>query len=196
MTFELFSKMVLIIQGSHFFHNTSGSQFLVRGAFYSDSGRTTGITSSFIDVLADDSFCSRDVPYFQRLGINTLIILDVDTTAVHTSCMQKLRDAGIYVLIQLNGRVRKAYTYNGIPYVTWDYRFYDHFRNVIDGFQQYPNTLGFFLGSSRASSLWMPLAKTAVIYLKDYISQKGYRSIPVGFMHQVISRTFRRALKD
>jgi hypothetical protein len=67
---------------------------------------------------------------------------------------------------------------------------------VIDGFQQYPNTLGFFLGSSRASSLWIPLAKTAVIYLKDYIGQKGYRSIPVGFMHQVISRIFRRALKD
>jgi hypothetical protein len=134
------------------------------------------------------------VPYFQRLGINTIIILDIDMSKVHSGCMQKLRDAGIYVLFQLNGRVKEAYTLNGIPYIVWDYHYYDHFRAVVDEFQQYPNTLGFFFGIGRASSVWMPKTKASLIYLKEYIRQKGYRAIPVGWTQQVIFRNVRRAL--
>jgi hypothetical protein len=187
MIYKLSWKHYLCFQGSHFFYNNSGSQFLIRGAFYSDSGRTTSAGNSFIDVLADNTICSRDLPYFQRLGINTVIISGVDTTADHTSCMQVLQNAGIYVLVQLNGRVRTAYTMEGVPFVNVDYHFYDHFRDVVDGFQRYPNTLGFFT-VARATSVFLSKTKTTMIYLKDYIRQKGYRSIPVGFMHEVFQQ--------
>ena len=86
----------------------------MRGTFYSESGKTTSSTSSFIDVLADDGFCSRDIPYLQRLGVNTIVILDTDPTLSHETCMTKLDSAGIYVLVQLTGRRKWGnFIYNG-----------------------------------------------------------------------------------
>jgi hypothetical protein len=171
-------------QGSHFF-SRNGTQFFVRGLFYSDSGKTTKKTTSFIDVLGDEEYCQRDIPYLQNLGINTLLILDVDTRASHSACMQALHKAGIYVLFQLNGRVRQAYSVNGATYTPWDYQLYEHFQKTIDIFQQFPNTLGFFIGSSVISDKIVVRGKAGVIHMKEYVRTKGYRNIPIGWMNQV-----------
>src|ERR1700712_5596376 len=123
----LVTVLRLIFQGSHFF-SRNGSPFFVKGLFYSDSGKTTTTTTSFIDVLADEGFCSRDIPYFQKLGINTLLILDVDTRASHSACMLALQKAGIHVLFQLNGRAPGQVWINGAVRQEWGYEYYDHFR--------------------------------------------------------------------
>jgi hypothetical protein len=175
---------MLIIQGSHFFYH-NGTQFFIRGLFYSDSGKATRSTISFIDFLADEGSCSRDIPYFQKLGINTIIILDVDTTASHSTCMQMLQNAGIYVLFQLNGRARSSVSVNGRIYSTWDYEFYEHFQKTIDAFQPFPNTLGFFVGSRVISSKLLVKGKASIVHMKQYINSKRYRAIPIGWMNEV-----------
>jgi hypothetical protein len=183
----------LTSQGSHFFYH-NGTQFFVRGVFYSDSGKSARTTTSFIDILADDGSCSRDIPYFQKLGINTIIILDFDPTASHSACMQMLQNAGIYVLIQLNGRTRSSYVVDGKSFSNWDYQFYQHFQKSIDTFQQYPNTLGFYIGSSVISPKILVKGKAALIHMKDYINSKKYRAIPIGWKNEVGRREVNQSM--
>ena len=161
----------------------------MRGAFYSDAGKTTATTTSFIDLLADPAVCSRDIPFFQQLGINTLFILETDEMVPHSECMKKLQRAGLYVIIMLNGRVRKGwFTANGNLYRQYDSDYYSHFEGLIDEFQRYTNTLA-FLYSSGNDLIYLTEAKAAMRHMKEYIRNKKYsRNIYIGMDNTVWRR--------
>lgn len=144
--------------------------------------------SSFIDLLADSSVCSRDIPYLVRLGINTLFVSNTDPRLDHSACMRLLRKVGIYVVVTPFNRI--GISANNLP--TWnqsgdidfpfDYRFWEYGFSHVDAFHGYANTLGFmiplsdhFVGRVRQ----IPWGKAMVRDVKEYIDAKGYRSIPV-----------------
>jgi hypothetical protein len=97
--------------------------------------------------------------------------------------MQLLQEAGIYVMVLLNGRHSDGYILDGEAKGDWDYQYSESIYRLIDGFQKYPNTLGFVFGT-RGQNFALPTIyrKTDVRDMKEYIKNMQYRHIPVGIM--------------
>ncbi|KAL8717291.1 MAG: hypothetical protein Q9225_005451 [Loekoesia sp. 1 TL-2023] len=171
-------------QGSKFFYKTNGTEFFIRGVAYQQDFSSNGTISggnSFTDPLADQTACARDVPLMTQLRTNTIRVYAVDPTANHDQCMQMLSDAGIYVIVDL-GEPKNSINRDSPQ---WNEEIYSRYRAVVDTFQKYPNTLGFFAGNevtnapnnTEASAF----VKAAVRDVKAYIVQKKYRPIGVGY---------------
>ena len=147
---------------------------------FSSNGSTAG-NNQYIDPLADSAACARDVPLMQALGLNTIRTYAVDPTQDHSSCMEALQNAGIYVISDLSAP--GASINRDTP--AWNDDLYAHYTAVIDNLQQYPNVLGFFAGnevSNNASNTdASAFVKAAVRDMKAYIKQRGYRAIGVGY---------------
>lgn len=147
---------------------------------FSGNGSTTG-NNQYTDPLADGAACSRDVPLMQALGINTIRTYAIDPTQDHSSCMQTLQNAGIYVISDLSAP--GASINRDTP--QWDDDLYSRYTAVIDSLQQYTNVLGFFAGnevSNNASNTdASAFVKAAVRDMKAYIKAQNYRSIGVGY---------------
>jgi hypothetical protein len=54
--------------------------------------------SDYIDPLSSGANCTRDVPYLQQLGVNTIRVYSVSPNNNHDECMGLLENAGIYVM--------------------------------------------------------------------------------------------------
>ncbi|KAL8882175.1 MAG: hypothetical protein Q9198_000784, partial [Flavoplaca austrocitrina] len=87
-------------QGSKFFYKTNGTEFFMREDYLGGAGNGTGSTN-YIDPLADQTACARDIPLMTRLRTNTIRVYAIDPTKNHDECMQMLADAGIYVVADL-----------------------------------------------------------------------------------------------
>lgn len=57
-----------------------------------------GEPTTFTDPLALGSSCSRDLPYLQQLGVNTLRVYSVNSSLNHDDCMSTFSNAGIYTM--------------------------------------------------------------------------------------------------
>lgn len=166
------------VKGNAFFNSATGDRFYIRGVDYQPGG-----SSNLTDPLADKSICSRDIPVFQDLGINTIRVYTVDNSVDHSDCMKMLQDAGIYLILDVNtpgssiSRHDPACSYNA-----------DYLQNVfatVDAFAEYDNVLGFFAGNEVIN---MPnntntatYVKAVVRDMKKYIKARKYRQIPVGY---------------
>jgi len=68
---------------------------------------------------------------------------------------------------------------------SWTQNKSDSYRAVMDNFQQYDNTAGFFVGNEVLNtvddSAAAPFLLSAVVDLKEYRNAKGYRKIPIGY---------------
>jgi 1,3-beta-glucanosyltransferase GAS1 len=117
----------------------------------------------------------------QSLGLNTIRTYAIDPTQDHSSCMEALQNAGIYVISDLSAP--GASINRDTP--TWNDDLYAHYTAVVDNLQKYTNVLGFFAGnevSNNASNTdASAFVKAAVRDMKAYIKQKGYRTIGVGY---------------
>lgn len=137
---------------------------------------TSDISTS--DYLAVQTACSRDVPVFQDLGINTITVFNVDATQNHDYCMGLLQNAGIYVIPYL----RELNT-DGMS-TAWTTEGFSEKTDIIDAFAQYNNVLAFLVDevtlTDANDTTAVPLFKAAVRDVKAYIASKGYRSIPIG----------------
>ena len=166
------------VQGNAFWNTETGKRFYIRGVDYQPGG-----SSELEDPLADTKVCERDIPYFQELGINTIRVYSVDNTKDHDECMDKLAEAGIYVILDVNTphssitRSNSECSYNS-----------DYLQEVFASaqmFAQYNNTLGFFAGNEvindGASLDSAPYVKAVVRDLKTFIKNRGFRTIPVGY---------------
>lgn len=171
------SLPAVTVSGNAFF--AGDQRFYIRGIDYQPGG-----SSANIDPLADTTICSRDIPRFTELGVNTIRVYSVDNHRDHTECMNMLSEAGIYLVLDVNSpsysirRDRPAPSYNA-----------EYLQSVfatIDEFQRYDNTLAFFSGNEvinhdEGSTRTAPFVKATTRDMRQYIAERGYRRIPVGY---------------
>ena len=120
---------------------------------------------------------------FQKLKINTVRIYTVDNSANHDSCMSALASAGIYLALDVN---TPKYSINQIDAApSYNAEYLQSVFATIDAFHTYTNTLLFFSGNedinSAATTSSAPYVKAVTRDMKNYISARKYRSIPVGY---------------
>ncbi|KAF8860055.1 hypothetical protein BDZ45DRAFT_327123 [Acephala macrosclerotiorum] len=178
----------IVIKGSKFFYSNNGTQFFIKGVAYQQGiasaggGSTSGDNSTgYTDPLADSASCTRDIPYLQKLGANTIRTYAIDPTQNHDTCMQALDAAGIYVISDL-----------GEPNLSinredpqWNTELYARYTSVVDALSSYSNVIGFFAGNEVTNNLSYTGAsafvKAAVRDTKAYIKSKNYHAMGVGY---------------
>jgi len=166
----------ITVKGNAFF--AGSDRFYIRGVDYQPGG-----SSQVADPIADENGCNRDIPEFQKLGINTIRVYTVDNTANHDACMNALANAGIYLVLDVNtpkyslNRADPAPSYNDV--------YLQSVFATIDSFAGYTNTLAFFSGNEVVndgpSSAAAPYVKAVTRDMRSYIRARGYRQIPVGY---------------
>ncbi len=60
-----------------------------------DSPSNNNDTTEYIDPLADEDLCKKDVPLLKELGVNIIRTYAIDPEANHDACMELLDEAGI-----------------------------------------------------------------------------------------------------
>ncbi|KAL9096028.1 MAG: hypothetical protein Q9165_001550 [Trypethelium subeluteriae] len=164
------------VKGNAFY--AGQDRFYIRGVDYQPGG-----SSQVSDPIADESGCNRDIPEFQKLGINTVRVYTVDNTANHDACMSALAKAGIYLALDVNtpkyslNRAEPKQSYNDV--------YLQNIFATIDAFAKYSNTLLFFSGNevinSDNTTAAAPYVKAVTRDMKQYIGSQNYRAIPVGY---------------
>lgn len=150
----------------------------MRGVDYQPGG-----SSNVADPIADADGCKRDISQFQKLGLNTIRVYTVDNSADHDECMNALADAGIYLVLDVN---TPKYSLNrGDPNPSYNEHYLQSIFATIDVFAKYDNTLAFFSGNEVVndpeSSKVAPYVKAVTRDIRQYIRNRGYREIPVGY---------------
>lgn len=119
----------------------------------------------------------------KTLGANSIRVYHVDASANHDGCMSAFSDAGIYAWVDLD-TLGTYILANGNP-PRWTSSQYHAYQKVMDTFQKYDNTAGFFVGNEMLTigpdSVAAPYVKAAARDMKAYRDSKGYRNIPVGY---------------
>lgn len=155
------------------------TRFYIRGVDYQPGG-----SSSTTDPLANTDICTRDIAEFKTLGVNTIRVYMVDNSQNHDTCMQQLADAGIYLILDVNN---PKYSINrAAPAASYNDVYLQSVFATIDAFQGYSNTLAFFSGNEVVNdqantTLAAPYVKATTRDMRQYIRERGYRDIPVGY---------------
>ncbi|KAL1877566.1 hypothetical protein VTK73DRAFT_8555 [Phialemonium thermophilum] len=173
----------IVMKGTKFFYE-NGTQFFIKGVAYQQdsaaAGASTGSTK-FVDPLADESKCQRDVKLLAALGTNVIRTYAIDPTADHKACMNLLIDAGIYVVSDLG---EPALSINRDS-PEWNTELFDRYKAVVDELGQYENVIGFFAGNevtnNNTNTAASAYVKAAVRDTKQYIKSKGGRWMGVGY---------------
>jgi 1,3-beta-glucanosyltransferase GAS1 len=147
------------------------------------------------DPLIDNKQCKLDSELMADLGANTIRVYHVDSSQDHTACMQTFADAGIYLFVDLD----TFDTQINPDKPAWNETQLRAFEKVMDEFQKYPNTAGFFVGNevltTGNNSIAAPYVKAAARDTKAYRDSKHYRKIPIGYSAADIS-TLRPMLQN
>jgi 1,3-beta-glucanosyltransferase GAS1 len=152
---------------------------------YRDPGTSASGSLSISDLLAGEFICNRDIPYIQRLGVNTLVVDVINPNLDHSPCMRRLAGAGIYILLFLNGRTAHTYLDSyGFQLIPNDYRLWEHMETTVEQFRQYPNILGFLIGLPPEKVNETSKYKAYVRDVKRYLQIKEQRNIPIGVVLQ------------
>ena len=143
-----------------------------------------GGSSQLADPLADSAGCQRDIPEFTKLGLNAIRVYSADNSENHDTCMNALADAGIYLILDVNSPLYSLNRDNPAP--SYNDVYLQSVFATIDAFASYSNTLAFFSGNevindTLASTQTAPYIKAVTRDMKQYIGDRGYRSIPVGY---------------
>nr|POF17304.1 1,3-beta-glucanosyltransferase gel1 [Quercus suber] len=173
------SLPTVTIKGNAFF--SGDDRFYIRGIDYQPGG-----SSNAMDPLADYDVCSRDIPYFKELGLNTIRVYTVDNSKDHQQCMDALADAGIYLALDVN---TPKYSINResaeAAATSYNPTYLQSIFATIDAFAGYSNTLLFFSGNEvlndDATTAAAPYVKAVTRDMKQYIAERGHRGIPVGY---------------
>ncbi|KAM7203111.1 Glucanosyltransferase domain containing protein [Rhypophila sp. PSN 637] len=173
----------IVMKGSKLFYE-NGTQFYIKGIAYQQDSAAAGSRLSsdkFVDPLASESNCKRDVPYLQTLKTNVIRTYAIDPKKDHSACMKLLDDAGIYVISDL-----------GEPSLSinrdepkWDVELFQRYKDVVDELGKYDNVIGFFAGNevsnSKNNTGASAYVKAAVRDTKAYIKKNNKRWLGVGY---------------
>jgi hypothetical protein len=138
------------------------------------------------DPLLDIENLKRDVANFKSLGINTIRVYTVDNSKNHDEGMKMLDDAGIYLALDAN---TPKFSLNRETEATLRRSYNEvYLQNVfatVDAFADYSNLLLFFSGNEvineRNNTNAAPYIKAVTRDMKQYISNRAGRKIPVGY---------------
>jgi len=145
--------------------------------------------------------CRTDIPDLLALGINAVYLEGLHFKESHVECMQYFQDAGIYVLVSLATYDDSYFPIAlfvgsdgtasglGLPAPSWNGDIWDAYTALIDQFASFSNLLGFIIGESYNMEFGfvgfadgLPFAKAATRDMKAYMTARGYRKIPIGFL--------------
>lgn len=158
---------------------TGNTRWYMRGIDYQPGGN-----SANLDPLADPDICTRDIKLFKELGINTIRVYAVDNSADHDECMQALNDAGIYLVLDVNN---SKYSINRAdPHLSYNAAYLQSVFATVEMFAKYDNTAAFFSGNEVINDELdtdksAPYVKATTRDIRNYISSRGLRKIPVGY---------------
>lgn len=154
-------------------------RFYVRGVDYQPGG-----SSLNIDPLADPDVCKPDIEKFEKLGINVIRVYSTDNSKDHSTCMDLLAKAGIYVVLDANN---PKYSINREkPGPSYNAEYLQSIFATIDEFGKYDNTMAFFSGNevihdkvetTRAARY----VKAVTRDMRQYIRTRFNRQILVGY---------------
>lgn len=167
------------VRGNAFFVTGSSERFYIRGLDYQPGG-----ASKLFDPLSDPEICERDIAYFQELGINTIRIYSIDNAGDHRECMQKLEEAGIYVVLDVNIPKALIARDDGAE-CSYNTMYLNEVLATVRIMSQYNNTLGFFAGNEvindDSTTPAAAYVKAVVRDIKTFQRHTGLRLIPVGY---------------
>jgi 1,3-beta-glucanosyltransferase GAS1 len=117
-------------------------------------------------------------------GINTIRVGALLPDRDHDGCMEVFANRGIYVWIEglyITSPQFTVYQEDG-----WVIKVFDHIATIIDEFAVHNNTLAIAAPTEVAESLnsTRPIftyTKAAIRDMKKYMSERGYRQIPIAF---------------
>jgi 1,3-beta-glucanosyltransferase GAS5 len=120
------------------------------------------------------------------LGINTIRTYAVDNTKSHDECMKLLADAGVYVAVDVGtSDFSLNNEYEAAVHASYNDDFLQRIFATTELFAKYDNTLLFFSGNeviAYPNQTWAsPYIKSVVRDIKRYLSERGFRQIPVGY---------------
>ncbi|KAK3988295.1 Glucanosyltransferase-domain-containing protein [Cladorrhinum sp. PSN332] len=178
------SLPIVTVSGNAFWQGKD--RFYVRGVDYQPGG-----SSAMQDPLADKTICERDIAQFKKLGINTIRVYITDNSKSHGDCMNGLADAGIYVIIDANNPRYSINRYD--PANSYNSQYLQSVFATIDEFAKYDNTLAFFSGNevvndNITSTLSARYVKAVTRDMRQYIGNRGYRKVPVGYSAADVSQ--------
>jgi hypothetical protein len=138
------------------------------------------------DPLLDLEGLKRDVANFKDLGINTIRIYTIDNTKNHDEGMKMLDDAGIYLALDAN---TPKYSLNRETdktlHTSYNEVYLQSVFATVDAFADYNNLLVLFSGNevinAKNNSNAAPYIKAVTRDMKQYISNRASRKIPVGY---------------
>ena len=122
----------------------------------------------------------------QSLGVNTIRIYNLDPSINHDDCASIFNAVGIYMLIDVNSPLPNESVDPGNLASSYSSTYLNHIFSVIEAFDNYPNTLGFFGGNEvmntpSTGGTVPPYLRAVTRDLKEYISRHSPRMIPVGY---------------
>lgn len=176
----------IVMKGQALFYE-NGTQFYIKGVAYqrdtssSEAAKRDDSSSDYIDPLADETRCARDVPILAAAGTNVIRTYALDPTADHDKCMSLLADAGIYVISDLSSPDEAINRASPV----WDTALYTRYTSVVDAMKGYKNVIGFFGGNevtnNASNTDASAFVKAAVRDTKAYINSTADRWMGVGY---------------
>ncbi|KAG5352716.1 1,3-beta-glucanosyltransferase gel4 [Termitomyces sp. T112] len=176
-----------VTRSGRYLYNEDGSRFYIKGIAYQEQGLVVqsadnnfGEPSTFIDPLALPDACSRDLPFLQQLGVNTIRVYSVNSSLNHDACMSTLSNAGIYAIIDLALPLNGSIDRNS---PSWSTNLLDQYLMTIDVFNKYDNVLAYNVGNEvvvQNATAVAPFVKAAARDVKAYLKSKS-SSILVGY---------------
>ncbi|KAJ7617375.1 1,3-beta-glucanosyltransferase [Roridomyces roridus] len=166
-----------VTRTGRYLYTDDGNRFYLKGIAYQTQGQIISgpdnplnQPSTFVDNLADDAGCARDIPNLQALGANAIRAYSVDSTLNHDSCMNALSSAGIYVIIDLtlplNGSIDTTQP-------SWSTNLLNQYINTINVFNKYDNVLAYNVGNevlTSSATNAAPFLKAAARDIKTYLA--------------------------
>lgn len=169
----------IVTNGNSFFYSDTNERFYIRGLDYQPGG-----SSNLTDPLADPATCERDIKYFKQLGINTVRVYAMDNTKDHQECMDKLADAGIYAIFDVNTPFASIVRGNASE-CSYNTMYLNEVFASILSVAKFNNTLGYFAGNEvindDESTEAATYVKAVVRDMKTFLKNRNLRQIPVGY---------------